>query len=104
MRRRLRIVALFVGGSLKEIVERVLAPLVGMRMWGLDRDADVLVVQFGERQEVEGAAVGAHTLRIACAWRIAGPTALLVASGDLFTPADESADLETFDWDIRGAS
>ena len=104
MRRRLRIVALFVGGSLKEIVERVLAPLVGLRMWGLGREADVLIVQFGDREEVDGAAVGAYTLRIACAWRIAGPTALLVASGDLLTPADESAELETFDWDVRGAS
>ena len=104
MRRRLPIVAFFVGGSLKEIVERVLAPLVGLQMWGLGREADNLIVQFGARQEVDGAAVGAYTLRIACAWRIAGPTVLLVASGDLFTPADENADLETFDWDLRGAS
>jgi hypothetical protein len=104
MRRRLLIVAFSVGGSLKEIVERVIAPLVGLRIWGLGRDVDVLVVQFGERRDVDGAAVGAYTLRIACAWRIAGPTALLVASGDLFTPTDENADLETFDWDIRGAS
>lgn len=104
MGRRLLIVAFSVGGSLKEIVERVIAPLVGLRIWGLGRDADVLVVQFGEHRDVDGAAVGAYTLRIACAWRIAGPTALLVASGDLFTPTDENADLETFDWDIRGAS
>ena len=104
MRRRFSIVALFVGGLLKEIVERVLAPLAGLRMWGLDREADVLVVQFGGRQEASSAAVGAYTLRIACAWRIAGPTTLLVASGDLFTPAHEDADLETFDWDVRGAS
>lgn len=73
-------------------------------MWGLGREADVLIVQFGERHDADGVAVGAYTLRIACAWRIAGPTALLVASGDLFTPADEDADLETFDWDVRGAS
>jgi hypothetical protein len=82
----------------------VIAPLVGLRIWGLGRDADVLVVQFGERRDVDGAAVGAYTLRIACAWRIAGPTTLLVASGDLFTPTDENADLETFDWDVCGAS
>ncbi|HKN65651.1 MAG TPA: hypothetical protein VJW73_05205 [Gemmatimonadaceae bacterium] len=104
MRRRLAIVAFFVGGSLKEIVERILAPLTGLRMWGLGREADVLIVQFGERREAEGSPVGAYTLRVACAWRLAGPTALLVASGDLFTPADEKADLETFDWDVRGAS
>ena len=94
----------FVGGSLKEIIERILAPLAGLRMWGLAREADVLIVQFGERREVEGTAVGAYTLRVSCAWRLAGPTTLLVASGDLFTPADENADLETFDWDARGAS
>jgi len=104
MRRRFQSSPFFVGGSLKEIVERVLAPLVGLRMWGLGRDADVLIVQFGERREVDGAAAGAYTLRIACAWRIAGPTTPLLASGDLLTPADENADLETFDWDVRGAS
>ena len=104
MRRRLPIVAFFIGGSLKEIVERVLAPLVGSRMWGFGREADVLIVQLGARQDDDGATVGAYTLRIACAWRVAGPTALLVASGDLFTPADVNADLETFDWDVRGAS
>jgi hypothetical protein len=73
-------------------------------MWGLAREADVLIVQFGERQQIDQDAVGAFTLRIACAWRIASPTAILVASGDLFTPADEQAELETFDWDVRGAS
>jgi hypothetical protein len=91
-------------GSLKEIVERVLAPLVGLRIWGLRRDVDVLVAQFGGPHETDGGGVGAYTLRIASAWRIAGPTAILVASGDLLTPADEDAELETFDWDIWGAS
>lgn len=61
-------------------------------------------MQFGERQRVAGEDVGAYTLQVACAWRIAGPTAILVASGDLFTPADEDAELETFDWDVPGAS
>jgi hypothetical protein len=57
----------------------------------------VLTVEFGPPQ-------GAYTLRIASAWRIAGPTEILVASGDLFTPADPQAELESFDWDIFGAS
>ena len=43
-------------------------------------------------------------MRVACAWRVAGPTSILLASGDLFTPADPDADLETFDWDVPGAS
>lgn len=94
----------FGGGKLKEIVERILAPLVGLKLWGLSREADVLIAQFGERSESSAGVVGAYTLRIACAWRIAGPTSILVASGDLFTPSDAEAELETFDWDVPGAS
>ena len=89
---------------LKEIVERILAPLVGLRLWGLSRQLDVLVVELGERLVVDNRAVGSYTLRVACAWRIAGPTSILLASGDLFTPADPAGDLETFDWDVPGAS
>lgn len=89
---------------MKDIVERILAPLVGQRVWGLDREADLLVVQIGDRRALEERTVGAFTLQIACAWRIAGPSSILAASGDLFTPADPDADLETFDWDVAGAS
>lgn len=48
--------------------------------------------------------MGDYSLRIACAWRIAGPTSIVVGSSDLFTPADPDAELETFDWDVVGAS
>lgn len=88
---------------MQEIVERILAPLVGLTMWGPARSTDLLVVHFGERRTVDGRAVGAFTLEIACAWRVAS-TAILMASGDLFTPADPDADLERFDWDVDGAS
>jgi hypothetical protein len=89
---------------LKDIVERVLAPLVGLRVWGPRRDADLLTLQLGDPHQTAGGEVGTYMLQVACAWRIAGPTAILVASGDLFTPADQDADLETFDWDVPGAS
>ena len=89
---------------MKDIIERVLAPLVGLRIWGLSREADLLVVQFGERRQMDERTVGAFTLQIACAWRIAGPTSILAASGDLFTPSDPDAELESFDWDVDGAS
>ena len=92
------------GGSLKDIVERVLAPLLGLRLWGLDRESDLLTVQLGEQREVDGRARGEYALQIACAWRISGPTSILAGSGDLFTPADPEADLESFDWDVTGAS
>lgn len=90
--------------SLQDIVERVVAPLVGLRVWGPRRHADLLSLQFGESRRVADVEVGAYTLQIACAWRIAGPAAILVASGDLFTPSDENADLDSFDWDAPGAS
>jgi len=89
---------------LKDIVERILAPLIGHSVWEIRREADILVVQFGDRLEVDERTVGAFTLQIACAWRIAGPTSILAASGDLFTPAEPDADLESFDWDVAGAS
>jgi hypothetical protein len=58
----------------------------------------------GELRDLGDHEVRDYTLRIACAWRIAGPTTILAASGDLFTPADPDAELETFDWDVEGAS
>ena len=75
-----------------------------MRLWGPARSADLLSLELGERREVEGRVVGAYTLQIACAWRIAGPISILAGSGDLFTPAHPDADLESFDWDVQGAS
>jgi hypothetical protein len=89
---------------LKDIVERILAALVGLRLWGPTRDGDQFKVQFGEQRDVGSESLGAYSLHIACAWRIAGPTSILVASGDLFTPADPDAELESFDWDVPGAS
>lgn len=96
--------SLIPGDSLKDIVERVVAPLVGLRVWGPKRQADLLTIQFGARRAGGVEDAGEYTLQVSCAWRIAGPNAILVASGDLFTPADENADLETFDWDVPGAS
>jgi hypothetical protein len=92
------------GGPLKDIIERILAPLVGLRVRGFAREQDVLVVELGERRDVADQQVGDYTMRIACAWRIAGPTTILAGSGDLFAPADPDAELETFDWDVEGAS
>ena len=64
----------------------------------------MLSLQFGDRRFVAEREVGTYSLQVACAWRIAGPNAILVASGDLLTPADPEAVLESFDWDLPGAS
>ena len=89
---------------MKEIVERALAPLLGLPMWGFSRSADLLSLHLGERTASETRAGSVYTLEIACAWRLASPTSILFASGDLFTPADSDADLETFDWGPPGAN
>jgi hypothetical protein len=83
--------------------------LAGLPMWGASRSADLVTLQFGERRTVPGRdggerTVGTCALHIACPWRLAAPDRVLVGSGDLLTPADPDADLDTFDWDEPGAS
>ena len=104
---------------MKEEIERALAALIGLPMWGAGRTADLLRLQFGEQLTVAaegaegaeggdardvGSHVGSHALHVACPWRLAGPDRLLVGSGDLLTPSDPDAEPETFDWDEPGAS
>lgn len=69
----------------------------------------MLWLQFGERRmrpdiQLGRREVGAYTLHVSCPWRLVGPEALVVASGDLFTPADPLADLADFDWEAPGAN
>ena len=78
--------------------------MIGLRLWGPTREADLLKIQFGEIQATAAEPVGAYSLHVACAWRIAAPTSILLGSSDLFTPADPDAALESFDWDVPGAS
>ena len=54
--------------------------------------------QLGRRE------VGEFTLHVSCPWRLVGPDGMVVASGDLFTPADPAADPGNFEWDVPGAN
>ena len=54
--------------------------------------------QLGRRQ------VGEFALQVSCPWRLVGPDGMVVASGDLFTPADPAADPANFEWDQPGAN
>jgi len=97
------------GGHLKEEIERGLAALVGKPLWDGGRESAMLWLQFGERLtradvQLGRREVGEYTLHVSCPWRLVGPDGLVVASGDLFTPADPLADLEDFEWDAPGAS
>jgi hypothetical protein len=79
-------------------LERVLAPLVGLRVWGPGRDSNMLSLRFGDPP------AGGHALRVYCAWRLSRGDVVLAGSADLFTPADPDEDLETFDYEEPGAT
>jgi hypothetical protein len=69
----------------------------------------MLWLQFGERVKqpaTKGGTreVGSYALHVSGAWRLTDPGGIITGSGDLFTPVNPDADLETFDWDVRGAS
>lgn len=91
-----------------DAAERVLAPLVGLPMWGAVRQRDVLVVQFGGRRRVEGGEnpgdAGQYALYVYCAWRLSDATGIVAGNGDIFTPADPDADLEYFEWEAQGST
>jgi hypothetical protein len=95
--------------AMKEDVERALAALVGLPLWGADRESNMLALQFGERRSSPtradpGREVGGVTLRVFCAWRLSRGATILAGSGDLYTPADPDEELETFDYDAPGAT
>jgi hypothetical protein len=85
-------------------VERALGALVGEPLWDARRAADQLALHLGARHGGEEGPVGALVLHVACAWRATARGEILVASGDLLTPADPDAELESFDWDEPGAT
>lgn len=89
---------------MKEEIEGELSRLLGLPVWSAGRSADLLQLQIGERFGVDGAAIGAFALHVACPWRLTNAERVLVGSGDLFTPSDAEAELETFDWDEPGAN
>ena len=96
---------------MKEQIEQALCAIVGMPLWSMGRVADLEWFHFGPRRRVSGRRgemkeVGAYALHVQCAWRIVGPTGIVVGSRDRFYPAgddpyDEPPD---FDWDRPGAN
>jgi hypothetical protein len=86
-----------------------LTPLLGLPIWAAGRDRDLVWLQIGERKTVPTGTdgqqeVGTYTLHLACPWRLVDQKRVLVGSGDLLTPADPEAEIETFDWDVPGAN
>ncbi len=94
----------------KQDVETALSPLLGLRMWKATRAADMECFQFGVRHTTktffgEPCEVGDYALHVQCAWRIAGPDGIIVASRDIFVPAgNPEREPDGFDYMKFGAN
>lgn len=88
------------------IIQKTLAPLVGLPLRRIGRAADLLWVQFGEMRELPDRrggtrTVGEWSLHVQCPWRITRPPTILVARGDCHYVAGSD---EPYDWDAAGES
>ena len=86
-----------------------LARLIGLPLWAAGRAGSLLWLQFGDRitqPAPEGGTrvVGTYALHVSGAWRLCDLGGIITGSGDLLTPADPNADLETFDRDVPGGN
>jgi hypothetical protein len=89
--------------ELQQAAERALAPLVGLALWGPARESNMLSLQCGEAAAPHDG-VASFLLEIFCPWRLAQGATIVAGSGDLYTPADAEADLETFELDEPGST
>jgi hypothetical protein len=94
---------------MREQIQKVLSPLVGMPLWSSGRAADLEWFHFGQRRTVtaRGRAkeVGEYALHVQCGWRIRHGDQVVVGGRDLYYPAEDSrVPVEDFDWDVKGAN
>jgi hypothetical protein len=94
---------------MKADIERAVAPLAGLPLWGHGRESNMLALQLGARRPAPTRAepareAGEYALHVFCAWRLTRAGAVLAGSADLFTPSDPDEDLESFDYDAPGAT
>jgi hypothetical protein len=97
------------GAGMQAEVGAALLPLLQLPIWAAGRTGDLAWFQIGDRRVVQSGEdghreVGTYALHIACPWRLVDRHRLLVGSGDLLTPADPEAEIETFDWDEPGSN
>jgi hypothetical protein len=95
---------------MKEQVQNALNALIGQPLWSSGRAADLEWFQFGRRHTVKDRRgdtreVGEHALHVQCAWRIRQDGKVIVASRDLYYPAEEGVERpENFDWTVQGSN
>ena len=97
---------------MKDKIEQILNVLIGLSLRNAGRSADLEWFEFGSTHselpiDSDGAApVGEYVLDTECAWHIAGPNGIVVASRDRLYPAgdDPYKDLIGFEWDKPGVN
>lgn len=95
---------------MKERIEHTLSVLIGLPLWNAGRSTDVEWFDFGSKlteiptRNGGTTTVGEYVLDAECAWHIAGPNGIVVASRDRFYPAgdDPYKELDGFEWDKQG--
>ena len=94
----------------KDQIESVLSPLVGLPLWNSGRSANLQWFDFGSKisaitdSKGNEDRVGEFILDVQCAWHITSPTGIEVGSRDLLYPSDDDPymNLEDFEWDHPG--
>jgi hypothetical protein len=95
---------------MREQIQKMLEPLIGMSLWSSGRAADLDWFSFGQRRTVTTAngqtkEIGEYALHVQCAWRITHGNDVVVGSSDLYHPLGERVDpIENFNWDVQGAN
>jgi len=99
--------------SIRQQVESVMAPLIGMPLWDAGRAADLLWLAFGQHRTIqdfrgERREVGEFALHVQCAWRFVQDEKVVVGNRDLYYPRgyrDPKDEIpKGFDWDVQGAN
>lgn len=99
--------------SIRQQVENVLAPLVGIALWDAGRAADLIWFALGPRKTVQGfrgkpKEVGEYALHVQCAWRFVQSEKVLAGNRDLYYPRGYKNQREEFpkefNWDVQGAN
>ena len=99
--------------SIRQEIESVMSPLMGLPLWDAGRAADLLWLAFGQRRTIpdfqgKPKEVGEYALHVQCAWRFVQGEKVLVGNRDLYYPrgyrdAKEEIPKE-FNWDVQGAN
>lgn len=96
---------------MKAAIEQALSVLLGLPLWDSGRAAGLQWFHLGDRREVTDARgrariVGAYALHVQCAWHLAGPAGIVVASDDRYVAArDAPFDRgDEWAWDRPGAN